>query len=42
MVSIVKKGDFDETKGWGGAVGKFYGSMTIQGKDSLVAVVWIL
>jgi hypothetical protein len=31
LVDLVKKGDFDENNGWGGVVGKFYGSMTIQG-----------
>jgi len=31
VVGLVKKGDFDEKKGWGAAVGLFYGSMTIQG-----------
>ena len=31
-VDILKKGDFQEGKGWGGQqVGPFYGSMTIQG-----------
>lgn len=28
---IVLKGDFREGRGWGGAVGPFYGSMTFQG-----------
>ena len=32
LVGLVKKGEFDEHKGWGGVVGKFYGSMTIQGR----------
>lgn len=31
LVGLVKKGDFDKDSGWGGVVGKFYGSMTIQG-----------
>lgn len=35
LVSIVKKGDFDEKNGWGKATGLFYGSMTIQGQSSL-------
>ena len=31
-VAIIKKGDFQEGKGWGGKhVGPFYGSMTVQG-----------
>lgn len=28
---IVRKGDFQSSGGWGGAVGPFYGSMTFQG-----------
>ena len=35
LVNIVKKGDFDEKKGWQkegqGSTGLFYGSMTVQG-----------
>lgn len=31
FVSIIKKGDFRKTGGWGGLVGPFYGSMTFQG-----------
>ncbi|CAB9518682.1 expressed unknown protein [Seminavis robusta] len=30
-LDIIKKGDFQEGKGWGGKVGAFYGGMTIQG-----------
>jgi hypothetical protein len=29
--AILRKGDFRDGKGWGGVVGPFYGSMTIQG-----------
>jgi len=29
--SIVRKGDFQDGKGWGGKVGPFHGSMTFQG-----------
>ena len=30
-LGIVRKGDYDVKKGWGGKVGPFYGGMTIQG-----------
>ena len=31
FVDILRKGEFQEGHGWGGTVGPFYGSMTIQG-----------
>lgn len=31
FISIIKKGDFQKNKGWGGVLGVFYGSMTFQG-----------
>ena len=31
FVDIIREGDFQEGKGWGGQVGPFYGAMTIQG-----------